>query len=1117
MTRALVPPQARPLTPAPRGLVQRQCACGGTPGPDGECAGCKRKRLLRLASGPALASPPPLVDDVLRSAGRPLDAATRGSMETRFAPYSGLAASRPALAASRAVSRPGDTFEREAERVAAELTSARPSTAAEHGADFSRVRVHTDDRAAASARAVDAHAYTVGSHIVFDRGRYAPATPAGQRLLAHELAHVVQQGEAPGGGPILRQAKCDHDPGTPGCGYAWRFEGFKAAIGVDKLIVDSLDRNLPGRWVHEVQSPYNPRKRNASDRGRVDALKVIEAPAELRLEIVEIKSRAAGEGCTRAADEAGGYKIVYDRIVPQILALSRAAEQLGGVRVPEGGRLTAGQRRQLQALGIDLTDPRAADAFRFWNSLQNRLDTTYTRAFANVVFEVNQDGQYGRDYSAIKVLRDCVRKGVVKTGTIELLFQVNKEGGISYRCESECPEDDDDRKRKRPQPDLRPDKRKGRRPRVEVQEGEPRGDQPELPDQPPIDAPPADAPADQPTVDRPEIRDQPPHKPEIKHPPSPKPDVTPPAQKAPSDQPVAAQPGGNFQGVPELVVSAAALHQLAKQVLAQRAAGRLAASEAAAALKVIEKQYIEVVDEIAKSAPKIAKQINGHNAGQLGKEVVDDALKAGAKEADEIALKVASRGGVRAAVSTVARVAVVLAIVMDARDAIAAVNHLRKGGTIRIGLGGDEVELVGDTKITRRNQDPLAKMDVRGDASLRDTVIDIDMAGIPSLKGRADIQAENVTIRQAGVLSNGDPITVNIHAKLKNTTVTITHQARFQDGKAVIGGEAIDMSDTNIEIDLPPDVTLPERQRKPGEPVSLKGVNMKITEVPATPAAGTPGGPGGAAKQPGTAPTPASKEEQKPVDKPGEKPPEKVDPAAKYKDLDEATRQKIREAGKPVQTLFDELTKPDPKIKGLPITNETVKRFYDTVPANLTDAQLEALRKRMVPITTDDPDAWFQALSDAVAAVRKPADDALKKEGEPGKDKPTVTGEPEKDKPDEEKAELTAAEIFDMYEESYKRLKPGGWVIDWSAGEKAADKRRKKGEKIKPERDAVYLGKTDDDVKLFATLRVRIVTREKKRGTLKILSVGNVIDPTGATRPRPRILTGDIVSGKLGW
>jgi hypothetical protein len=62
------------------------------------------------------------------------------------------------------------------------------------GFDFSQVRVHTDSIAAESARAVHALAYTVGQDIVFGAGRYAPATVEGQRLLAHELAHVVQQG-----------------------------------------------------------------------------------------------------------------------------------------------------------------------------------------------------------------------------------------------------------------------------------------------------------------------------------------------------------------------------------------------------------------------------------------------------------------------------------------------------------------------------------------------------------------------------------------------------------------------------------------------------------------------------------------------------------------------------------------------------------------------------------------------------------------------------------------------------------------------------------------------------------------------------------------------------------
>ncbi len=61
------------------------------------------------------------------------------------------------------------------------------------GRDFSQVRLHTDTRAAESARAVNARAYTVGRNVVFGAGQYTPESSPGQRLMAHELTHVVQQ------------------------------------------------------------------------------------------------------------------------------------------------------------------------------------------------------------------------------------------------------------------------------------------------------------------------------------------------------------------------------------------------------------------------------------------------------------------------------------------------------------------------------------------------------------------------------------------------------------------------------------------------------------------------------------------------------------------------------------------------------------------------------------------------------------------------------------------------------------------------------------------------------------------------------------------------------------
>jgi hypothetical protein len=133
--------------------VQRKCACGNRADAGGECAKCRQKREGALQRAAVSASPvndtPPIVHDVLRSSGRPLNEATRAFMEPRFA----------------------------------------------H--DFSHVRVHTDAEAAESARAVNALAYTIGANVTFAAGQYQPTSEMGRRLLAHELTHVVQQRHAP--------------------------------------------------------------------------------------------------------------------------------------------------------------------------------------------------------------------------------------------------------------------------------------------------------------------------------------------------------------------------------------------------------------------------------------------------------------------------------------------------------------------------------------------------------------------------------------------------------------------------------------------------------------------------------------------------------------------------------------------------------------------------------------------------------------------------------------------------------------------------------------------------------------------------------------------------------
>jgi hypothetical protein len=134
---------------------------------------------------------PPIVHEVLRSPGQPLDPETRTFMESRF------------------------------------------------GHDFSRVRVHTDGRAADSARAVNAHAYTVGRDVVFAAGHYQPRTGEGRRLLGHELTHVMQESSS-----VLHAPPALVTMGEPGDAYEREADAMATQVGSGKAVEVSLVRKL---------------------------------------------------------------------------------------------------------------------------------------------------------------------------------------------------------------------------------------------------------------------------------------------------------------------------------------------------------------------------------------------------------------------------------------------------------------------------------------------------------------------------------------------------------------------------------------------------------------------------------------------------------------------------------------------------------------------------------------------------------------------------------------------------------------------------------------------------------------------------------------------------------
>ena len=189
-------------------VLQRKCACGTHTIAGDECDECKDKggELQRKSSNSNKhAEVPPIVHQVLGSAGEPLDARTRSSFETRFAqsfskvPVSSV--SRQLSQNSLTIGEPSHAYEREADRIAdSVMTQERRDDRSfsmhkpERGNfDLSQVRIHTGANAAESARAINALAYTVGNNIVFGAGQFAPGTNSGGHLLAHELTHVVQQ------------------------------------------------------------------------------------------------------------------------------------------------------------------------------------------------------------------------------------------------------------------------------------------------------------------------------------------------------------------------------------------------------------------------------------------------------------------------------------------------------------------------------------------------------------------------------------------------------------------------------------------------------------------------------------------------------------------------------------------------------------------------------------------------------------------------------------------------------------------------------------------------------------------------------------------------------------
>jgi hypothetical protein len=268
------------ITPILSGLLQRACACGQhTTSSGGECEECKKKRRGMLQRTAMNNSPsheiPPTVHEVLQSPGQPLDSATRSFMEPRF------------------------------------------------GHNFSGVRVHTDAKAAESARAVNALAYTVGDQMCFDTGFHRPDTADGRQLIAHELAHVVQQS----GSGIGHQTNETHLEAD-----ANRIASAVLEEGIQPMITSGAPPGLQRQPQGGQNTPPAPARPTLQQRRIIDAARRV---AAIRCQIAMFRVRGIDPAIEWQLRSRSLARVMFEWNNPNM-------EQIGDVISSMVGYLTSG-------------------------------------------------------------------------------------------------------------------------------------------------------------------------------------------------------------------------------------------------------------------------------------------------------------------------------------------------------------------------------------------------------------------------------------------------------------------------------------------------------------------------------------------------------------------------------------------------------------------------------------------------------------------------------------------------------------------------------------------------------------------------------------------------------
>jgi hypothetical protein len=220
------------------------------------------------------------IDDPLE---RQADSVARQVMRAPLGRVPSALAALPISVAKSAASRESGSV-REAIRSPGQplAASARAFFEPRFGRDFGQVRIHTGGAAARSAHDLDASAYTVGQDIVFARDRYAPQSPQGQHLIAHELTHLEQQQR--GGQPLIQRAPANLRTAKPDDGVAvsrvenedgtWTALDSRGDVLYTGLLGPVVDPNLP-----DLYSTLVVGERDKSADAKAEALKKYRDPA----------------------------------------------------------------------------------------------------------------------------------------------------------------------------------------------------------------------------------------------------------------------------------------------------------------------------------------------------------------------------------------------------------------------------------------------------------------------------------------------------------------------------------------------------------------------------------------------------------------------------------------------------------------------------------------------------------------------------------------------------------------------------------------------------------------------------------------------------------------------